>query len=119
MNWNDILNYASKGNPEPDKVISKTDEEWASQLSEEEFRVTRLKGTERPFSGEYCESHEQGKYNCVCCGSPLFESTIKFDSGTGWPSFTAPIKENAIAYIMDKSHGMTRVEVVCNNCKSH
>jgi peptide-methionine (R)-S-oxide reductase len=92
MNWNDVLAYA-ENNPIPDSVVKKTEEEWKNLLTPEQFRITRHHGTERPFSGEYCEVHTAGVYACVCCGTELFNSTLKFNSGTGWPSFTGPIKE--------------------------
>ena len=104
MNWSKILVLAKNGVPAPDKRVEKTEEEWRNILSEESFYVTRKSGTERPFSGEHCEAHEEGTYACVCCDTPLFTSEIKFDSHSGWPSFTAPIKENAIKYILDESH---------------
>ena len=110
LNWNDVLNFANKGNPMPDKRIEKTDAEWKAILSPDQFRITRKKGTEASFSGE------PGKYNCICCGSELFDSSIKYDSKTGWPSFTQPIKENAIKYEKDRTAGMTRIEVMCNVC---
>jgi len=119
LNWNDIIRFANNGTPKPDKRVEKTEEEWKQILTPEQFKITRLKYTERPHSGEYCTSHESGKYNCVCCDTPLFDSTIKFESGTGWPSFTAPIQENAVAYVKDSSHGMIRVETICNTCDAH
>ncbi len=118
MNWNDVLNYA-KNNPSPDREVKKTNEEWKSQLTPEQYKVARQHGTERPFSGEYCESHTAGVYGCVCCGTKLFDSTLKFNSGTGWPSFTEPVKDNVIYYKADNSYGMTRVEVLCNVCQAH
>ena len=101
-----------------EKVI-KTDDEWRQQLTPEQFRVTRQKGTERPFTGEYCESKEPGTYACVCCGTPLFESTTKFESGTGWPSFTEPLDPENIRLERDYSYGMQRVEVLCAVCDAH
>jgi peptide-methionine (R)-S-oxide reductase len=118
MNWNNVLDLV-KSKPAADRQVKKTDTEWRSQLTPEQYRVTRQHGTESPFSGEYCESHEPGMYACVCCGTPLFDSTLKFDSGTGWPSFTEPVKENVIRYLMDTSYGMQRVEVLCNVCEAH
>ena len=115
----DVINFSVKGNPISDTRVEKTDAEWKTQLTPEQFRVTRQKGTERPHSGALCAIHEAGKYNCVCCNSPLFDSTIKFESGTGWPSFTQPIKENAIKYERDTAFGMVRVEVMCNTCDAH
>lgn len=99
--------------------ITKTDAEWRAQLTPEQYQVTRQKGTERPFSGAYCSSHEPGLYACVCCGLPLFDSRTKFESGTGWPSFTAPVEVDAIREVRDISHGMIRVEVLCNRCDAH
>jgi peptide-methionine (R)-S-oxide reductase len=119
MNWNDVIKYANNGSPSPDQLIEKSDDEWRKQLTAEQFRVTRESGTEPPGSGAHCNSHEAGKYNCICCESPLFDSTIKFESGTGWPSFALPIKENAIKYHKDTSYGMTRVEALCNSCNAH
>ena len=85
----------------------------------EQYRVTRQHGTERPFSGEYCESYSPGIYKCICCGTELFNSSVKFDSGTGWPSFTEPVKDNVIRYKADNSYFMQRVEVLCNVCDAH
>ena len=95
------------------KVI-KTDEEWRQQLTPEQYRVARGKGTERAFSGEYCEAHDPGLYACVCCGTELFESKTKFESGTGWPSFTKPIESQNVLEHEDTSYGMRRVEVGCH-----
>lgn len=119
LRWIDVLKFAANGNPEPDREVEKTDEEWEAILTPEQFRVTRQHGTERAFSSEMCELFEPGKYQCVCCGTVLFDSGEKFDSGTGWPSFTQPAKENAIAYYKDDSHGMSRVETLCNTCDAH
>jgi peptide-methionine (R)-S-oxide reductase len=119
LTWKDIINFSVNGNPVPDKRVEKTEAEWKAQLTPEQFRITRQKATERPHSGALCSSYEAGKYNCVCCNTPLFDSTIKFSSGTGWPSFTQPIKENAIKYQKDSSLGMVRVEVMCNTCDAH
>ncbi len=119
LTWKNIIHFATKGNPTPAKRVEKTEADWREILTPEQFRITRLKGTERPHSGALCTIYEEGKYNCVCCGNPLFDSTIKFSSGTGWPSFTQPIEENSIQYIKDTSFGMVRVEVLCNNCDAH
>lgn len=119
ITWKDVIHYASGNNAEPDKKIEKTDEEWQEVLTPEQYRITRLKGTERPFSGELCSIYEAGTYSCICCNTPLFDSTIKFDSSSGWPSFTQPIKENAIRYKKDTTFGMVRVEVMCNSCGAH
>ena len=119
LTWKDIIAFSVNGNPIPDNRVKKTVDEWKSQLTPEQFRVTRQKGTEAPNSGALCSSHEAGKYNCVCCNTPLFDSTIKFSSGTGWPSFTQPITDNAIKYEKDSAFGMIRVEVMCNTCDAH
>ena len=119
LNWNDILGFKTAGNPKPARIVEKTEEEWKQQLSPEEYRVTRQSGTERPFTGQYCESFEPGIYACVCCQEKLFDSNQKFESGTGWPSFTQPLDRSAIKYIHDTSHGMTRVETKCNTCDAH
>tara|TARA_R110002073_G_scaffold108336_3_gene243356 strand:+ start:29536 stop:29976 length:441 start_codon:yes stop_codon:yes gene_type:complete len=119
ITWKDVIHFSMNGNPTPDKRVEKTAKEWSKILTPEQFRITRLKGTERPFSGELCSIFEEGTYSCVCCDTPLFDSTIKFNSSSGWPSFTQPIKENAIKHIKDSSHGMVRVETVCNTCDGH
>ena len=99
--------------------IEKSDEEWKTQLSDEEYKVCRQKGTERAFSGKYWDNHESGIYKCICCGEPLFSSTTKFDSGTGWPSYFQPLTEQAITEHEDRSLLTSRVEVVCSRCGSH
>jgi len=99
--------------------IEKTPAEWRAQLTPEQFRVTREKGTERPFTGAYWDHNQQGRYDCVCCGAPLFESATKFDAGCGWPSFYAPLKEAPVEEQTDLSHGMRRVEVHCKRCGAH
>jgi peptide-methionine (R)-S-oxide reductase len=119
ITWTDVLSYAENGSPSPDRRVEKSPDEWKKQLSAEQFAVARMKGTERPFSSEMCTLFTPGRYKCVCCGQLLFDASEKFESGSGWPSFTQPITENAIAYIMDSSHGMTRVETVCNVCDAH
>jgi peptide-methionine (R)-S-oxide reductase len=100
------------------KVI-KSDSEWQQQLTPEQYRVARRKGTERAFSGVYHATKERGVYTCVCCGSPLFSSTSKFDSGTGWPSFTAPVAPENVAEESDHSFWMRRTEVLCATCDAH
>lgn len=119
LTWIDVLRFANRENPTPDRRVEKTDEEWQAQLSPEEFRVTRKAGTERAFSSEMCSLFEPGIYGCVCCDTLLFDANEKFESGTGWPSFTQPVKENAIAYHKDKGFGMYRIETVCNTCDAH
>lgn len=99
--------------------VTKSDSEWKEQLSDEQYIVTRKKGTERAFSGKYHDHHEDGKYVCVCCGEELFTSDTKFDSGTGWPSFYKPSDKEKIKEETDTSHGMIRTEVMCSRCDSH
>jgi peptide-methionine (R)-S-oxide reductase len=99
--------------------VVKTEEEWKKLLSPEQFRVTRKKGTERPFSGAFWNNHDAGTYQCVCCGTDLFSSTTKFESGTGWPSFSAPINQNNVRTKTDRSFLMTRTEVLCSVCEAH
>lgn len=99
--------------------IAKSDDEWKKDLSEEEFYVTRKKGTERAFTGKYWDNHEKGVYRCVCCGSELFSSATKFDSGTGWPSFWAPAVDENVATEEDNSFFMRRTEVMCSKCDAH
>jgi peptide-methionine (R)-S-oxide reductase len=102
----------------PDK-IRKTDAEWRLQMTPEQFRVARQKGTERPFSGEYWDNTAAGTYRCVGCGTPLFESSTKFDAGCGWPSFYRPVAEENVAEQTDTAFGMQRTEVVCAACEAH
>lgn len=99
--------------------IKKTDDEWKQKLTDEQFYIARKKGTERAFTGEYWDHHEDGMYHCRCCGNPLFSSATKFDSGTGWPSFWAPTGEDNVATEEDNSLFMRRTEVLCNKCDAH
>ena len=99
--------------------IQKTDEEWKKELTPEQFAICRDKGTERAFTGEYWNSHEQGTYRCACCGNELFTSETKFDSGTGWPSFYAPISKDNVETETDNSLFMRRTEVLCAKCDAH
>ena len=101
-----------------EKVV-KSDQEWRAMLTPEQYRVTRKKGTERAFTGEYNASKADGIYTCVCCGEPLFDSSAKFDSGTGWPSFYEPMDEDAVAEKEDRSLFMRRTEVLCARCDAH
>jgi peptide-methionine (R)-S-oxide reductase len=99
--------------------VMKNDEEWKQILTPKQFEVTRQKGTERAFTGEYWDHHEKGVYRCVCCGKELFSSETKFDSGTGWPSFRAPIAQQDVRTETDAGHGMVRTEVQCSECRAH
>lgn len=98
---------------------TKSDAEWRAMLTPEQYKVARRKGTERAFSGEYWDNHAEGIYACVCCGTPLFASEAKFDSGTGWPSFTAPVDPASVRNEDDSSFFMRRTEVVCAACDAH
>jgi peptide-methionine (R)-S-oxide reductase len=99
--------------------VEKNETDWKKQLTPEQFQVTRHKGTEAPFTGKYWDMHDDGTYHCVCCGAKLFSSGTKFDSGTGWPSFYAPLDEQNVRTVEDTSHGMRRVEVECAHCGAH
>jgi len=99
--------------------VNKTEQEWKSQLTPEQFRVTRQHGTERAFTGEYHDSKATGTYQCVCCGTDLFKSDTKFDSGTGWPSFWAPVESTHVQEKADRSLFMVRTEVLCAACDAH
>jgi peptide-methionine (R)-S-oxide reductase len=99
--------------------VKKSDNEWARQLTPEQYEITRRKGTERAFSGAYWNEKAAGMYRCVCCGAPLFASDTKFESGTGWPSFYAPVTPDAVTAAPDGSHGMHRTEVLCAQCDAH
>ena len=119
LRWIDVIKFSKQGNPTPDNRVEKSPDEWKAILSEEAYRVMREHGTERAFSSDMCSKFEPGIYACACCDSLLFDGSEKFESGTGWPSFTQPIQENAIAYKLDYSYGMRRVETICNTCDAH
>ena len=99
--------------------IDKTDDEWRQELTPEQYQVLRRAGTERAFTGKYWDCHDDGMYHCAACGAALFASDTKFDSGTGWPSFTEPAVAEAVETVQDRSHGMLRTEVRCRRCGSH
>jgi peptide-methionine (R)-S-oxide reductase len=101
------------------RKVTKSDAEWRTQLDPMQYQVTRHAATERPFSGEYWDQFADGRYDCIGCGTPLFESATKFDAGCGWPSYWAPLNSEVIERIEDRSHGMVRVEVRCNVCGAH
>lgn len=119
LTWLDILKRANYGNPAPERWVKKTDEAWRALLTEEQYRITRQRGTEPAFSAELCSLFEPGTYACVCCGTRLFDAGEKFESHTGWPSFTQPAEEGAVAFHKDKRHGMYRIETTCNVCDAH
>jgi peptide-methionine (R)-S-oxide reductase len=118
-NWPAILNWANNGNPTPPTRVEKSETQWREILTEEQFHVAREKGTERAFSSGMCSLFEPGKYHCVCCDTLLFDANNKFESGSGWPSFTEPATEGVVAYIADNTHGMQRIEATCNVCDAH
>ena len=99
--------------------VEKSADEWRAQLTDMQYKVTRKKGTEKAFSGEYWDASDPGTYTCICCGNPLFDAGAKYDSGTGWPSFYAPLSEDAIAEKEDRSLFMRRTEVMCSQCEAH
>jgi len=99
--------------------IKKSDDEWRQELSPEQYKICRQCGTEPAFTGEYWDCHDEGTYQCACCGTPLFSSSSKYDSRSGWPSYWQPIQDNAIATRDDSKYGMTRTEVLCAKCDAH
>jgi len=99
--------------------MKKTDQEWRQQLTPEQYHVAREKGTEPAFTGKYWDNHEDGTYRCACCGAELFDSAAKFESGTGWPSFSAPVDPSIVRTETDTTHGMRRVEALCAQCDAH
>jgi methionine-R-sulfoxide reductase len=119
LTWKDVLQLATSGTPAPARKVTKTDAEWRQQLGADAYQVARRAGTEAPFSSDMCSLFQPGIYGCVCCGTVLFDATTKFESGTGWPSFTQPLDANAVAYNADESHDMTRIEAVCTMCDAH
>ncbi len=119
LNWNNVIALADNGNHTPERRVEKTEAEWKELLTAAQFYVTRKHGTEASFSHELCSSYDVGLYSCVCCNTLLFDSTEKFESGTGWPSFTQTVQENRIKYIKDGSFGMVRIEAQCNVCDAH
>ena len=114
-----MFQHVVKGDCQMKTAIAKTREEWKKELTLEQYGVTREKGTERPFTGKYWNSHEPGIYVCSCCGNEMFHSDAKYDSGSGWPSFFAPIQEDSVERREDNSLFMKRIEVVCSECDAH
>jgi methionine-R-sulfoxide reductase len=119
LTWTNVLALAKAGNPTADRKVVKSAAEWRALLTAEAFAVTRSAATEAPFSSEMCSLFKPGLYACVCCDTLLFDASSKFESGTGWPSFSQPVKANVVAYVADNSHGMTRIEATCNVCDAH
>ena len=112
FNWESINNYLDNGTPAPPRKVEKSEEEWKKILTPAQFNVMRKKGTERPHTGELCSFYEAGRYACAGCDTELFDSNVKFDSGTGWPSFSEPVADNVIQYELDTTYGR-RIEVLC------
>ena len=119
MNWNDIIRLArGEANPAP-RRDERSEDEWRDVLTPDQYEVLRLKGTERAFSSEMCSLFVPGRYACAGCGTELFDSQTKFESGTGWPSFAEPVTDGVVGYHLDESHGMQRIEALCNVCDGH
>ena len=117
--WSQVLHLATNGNPSPAHKVAKSDAEWRQQLTSVQYEVTRQAGTERAFSSEMCSLFEPGLYACVCCATLLFDASQKFESHTGWPSFTQPIESSVIAYRFDGPAFLERIETICNTCDAH
>ena len=119
MNWGDAIALANGAKNPPPRRELRSEDEWRALLSPEQFQVMRLKGTERPFASEMCSLFKPGRYACAGCGTELFDSASKFESGTGWPSFGEPVGAGVVGYHLDTSHGMQRIEATCNVCDAH
>ena len=119
IDWIEVLRRSAEGNPAPPRRDERSPDEWRQVLTEEQFRVTRQAGTERAFSSQMCSLFTPGLYACVGCGTRLFDARQKFESGTGWPSFSQPVRDNVVDYLADRSHGMTRIEARCSVCDAH
>ena len=118
-NWGDVIRWATNGNPPPPRRVEKTEDEWRELLPPDVYQVARQAGTERAHSSAMCGLFEPGRYNCACCGTPLFDATAKFKSSSGWPSFTQPLTEGVVAYSHDRSYNMHRIETTCQVCEAH
>ncbi|MFM2054886.1 MAG: peptide-methionine (R)-S-oxide reductase [Pseudomonadota bacterium] len=119
IDWAEVLRRGRGANVAPPRRVEQPESAWRARLTPEQFHVTRRKGTERPFSSAMCGLFEPGRYHCACCDTPLFDAAVKFDSGTGWPSFTQPVDGAVVAYHLDRSYGMERVETTCAVCDAH
>lgn len=119
LTWRGVLDLTRKGNPAPPRRVELSDAQWRERLTSEQFRIMREKGTERAHSSSMCRLFEPGRYACACCGTELFDAATKYDSKSGWPSFTQAVTPGVVAYHANHSHGMTRVETTCNVCDAH
>jgi peptide-methionine (R)-S-oxide reductase len=119
LDWAGVLHLARQGNPTPPHRVEKSQDVWRRELSAEAYFVMRQRGTERAYSSPLCSRFEPGRYACGCCGTELFDADTKFESGSGWPSFTQAVTANVVAYHLDESHGMVRIEATCNVCDAH
>ena len=119
MDWNDVIRIARGEVNVAPRRDERSEEQWRDALMPDQYQVLRLKGTERAFSSEMCSLFVPGRYGCAGCGTELFDSATKFESGTGWPSFGAPVEDGVVGYHGDNSHGMIRVEATCNVCDAH
>jgi peptide-methionine (R)-S-oxide reductase len=119
LNWNQVVERARHANVAPPRRVEKSDAEWRAMLTQNQYYVVRGKGTEPRFSSEFCGLFEPGRYHCIGCDTPVFDSTSKFESGSGWPSFTMPLTPNVVAYHLDTSHGMEGIEANCSVCDAH
>ena len=119
LTWSQVVEVARRGNIAPPRRVEKSDSQWRAALTDEQYYVTRRKGTEPAFSSELCALFDPGRYHCICCDTPLFDSTTKFENRTGWPSFTAPLTPDVVAYHVDESYGMQRIETTCNVCDAN
>ena len=117
--WPEVQRRAMRGNAAPDRRVEKSEAEWRAQLAPDVFAITRHAATERPFSSAMCGLFEPGLYACACCDTALFDAGTKFESHTGWPSFTQPLRDNVVDYIGDDTHGMRRIEARCSTCDAH
>lgn len=119
IDWKEVMRRSSDANPNPPRRVEKSEDEWKSILAGDVFQVTRQAATERAFSSEMCSLFGPGLYFCACCETQLFNAETKFESGSGWPSFTEPSDDTVVAYIGDHSHGMSRIEAICAICDAH
>jgi methionine-R-sulfoxide reductase len=119
LTWQGVMALCKSGNPKPARRVEKSNDQWRQELSPMAYAVMREHGTERAFTSDMCSRFEPGRYACAGCGTVLFDAATKFESGSGWPSFTQAVEPNVVAHHVDESHGMVRVETLCNVCDAH